>query len=112
MLEAIAALERAEARRQASPDDATVDLETRLDGLIALSQIALGYDFTTSSEGAGCKFVGPRLDEPKFFGDGVALGLRPSDVELKATLDTGIKRIRADGTYKAINDKYFPFPLY
>ena len=79
---------------------------------LALSQIALGYDFTNSSEGAGCKFVGPRLDDTKFFGDGVALGLRPSDVELKAAFDTGIKKVLADGTYKAINAKYFPFSLY
>jgi len=58
---------------------------------LALSQIALGYDFTNSSEGAGCKFVGPRLDDTKFFGDGVALGLRPLRRRAQSRLRYGDK---------------------
>ena len=78
---------------------------------LALAQIAVGYDFIQSPAGAGCKFVGSRLEDPKYFGDGVGIAVRKGDVELKAALDEGLRKVIADGTYKAINDKYFPFSL-
>ena len=94
-----------------SMDEAFQDLSAgRLE--LALSQIAVGYDFTVSPAGAGCKFVGPRMEDPKYFGEGVAIALRPADVELKAAFDAGLRKVLADGTYKAINDRYFPFSLY
>ena len=40
------------------------------------------------------------------------LGLRKEDADLKALLDKGIADIRANGTYKTINDKYFAFDAY
>ncbi len=46
------------------------------------------------------------------FGDGVGGGLRKSDTALKAKLDAGIKKIRADGTYDKIAKKYFTFDVY
>ena len=94
-----------------STDEAFQDLTAgRIE--LALSQLAVGYDFTVSPAGAGCKFVGPRVENPKYFGEGVAIALRPADVDLKAAFDAGLRKVLADGTYKAINDKYFPFSLY
>jgi lysine-arginine-ornithine-binding protein len=93
-----------------SMDEAFQDLTAgRLD--LALAQVAVAYDFMHSPAGAGCKFVGQRLEDAKYFGDGVGIALRKDDAELKAALDGGLRKIIDDGTYKAINDKYFPFSL-
>jgi len=94
-----------------SMDEAFADLSAgRLD--LALSQDATGYAFISSPAGKGCAFVGDRLDDPKFFGEGVGLALRQSDAEIVAALNAGLRKILADGTYKALNDKYFPFSVY
>jgi lysine-arginine-ornithine-binding protein len=94
-----------------SMDEAFADLSAgRLD--LALAQDATGYAFTTSPAGKGCAFVGDRLDDPKYFGEGVGLALRQSDADLVAALNAGIRKVLADGTYKALNAKYFPFAVY
>ncbi len=94
-----------------SMDEAYQDLAAGRVELV-LSQIGTGYGFVSSPAGAGCKFVGKRLDDAKYFGEGVGIALRQSDVELIAAFNTGIRKVLADGTYKALNDKYFPFSLY
>ena len=38
--------------------------------------------------------------------------MRKGDKELVDKLNAAIKAIRADGTYKKINDKYFKFDVY
>ncbi len=94
-----------------SMDEAFQDLASgRLE--LVLSQEGTGYGFTTSPAGAGCKFIGGRVDSPKYFGDGVGIAFRQSDVDLIAAFNAGLRKVLADGTYKAINDKYFPFSLY
>lgn len=92
-------------------DEAFADLSAgRLD--LALSQDATGYAFISSPAGKGCAFIGDRLDDPKYFGEGVGLALRQSDTDLLAALNAGLRKVLADGTYKALNDKYFPFSVY
>jgi lysine-arginine-ornithine-binding protein len=63
-------------------------------------------------EGRCCEFVGPPLKDPKWFGEGIAIAVRKGDTALKERFDKAIDAILADGTYKAINDKYFPFSIY
>jgi polar amino acid transport system substrate-binding protein len=94
-----------------SMDEAFQDLAAgRLD--LVLSQEATSYGFTSSPAGKGCAFVGERLDNPKFFGQGTAMAVRQSDTDLLAALNAGLRKVLADGTYKALNAKYFPFPVY
>jgi len=93
-----------------SMDEAFADLSAgRLD--LALSQEPSDYDFVNTPAGKGCAMVGERLDDPKYFGEGVGIALRQSDADLVAALNEGIRKVRADGTYKTLNAKYFPFPL-
>jgi ABC-type amino acid transport substrate-binding protein len=40
------------------------------------------------------------------------LGVRKEDTDLRDLLNKGIAAIRANGKYKAINDKYFDFDAY
>ena len=47
-----------------------------------------------------------------FDNDKIAMAVRKGDDELRERLNTALKEIVEDGTYKAINDKYFPFNVY
>ena len=56
--------------------------------------------------------VGPGLTDPRWFGIGVGVALRKGDGELKAMFNKAIKDMRANGKYKAVNDKYFDFDAF
>ncbi len=51
-------------------------------------------------------------NDPKWFGLGAGIAVRKEDGELKDKLNTALAAILENGTYKKINDKYFPFPVY
>ena len=55
---------------------------------------------------------GPDFTDPRWFGDGAGIAVRKGETELLDALNGAIAAIRADGTYKAINDKYFNFDAY
>jgi polar amino acid transport system substrate-binding protein len=82
----------------------------KLDAVLA-DGTALWRWLSQSREGRCCQFAGPSIRDPKWFGEGVAIAVRKGDTALKARFDKAIDAIVADGTYKAINDKYFPFSL-
>src|SRR5262245_6632275 len=82
----------------------------KLDAVLA-DGTALWRWLSQSREGRCCEFVGPPIKDPKWFGEGVAIAVRKGDTALRARFDKAIDAIIADGTYKAINDKYFPFSL-
>lgn len=93
-----------------SMDEVYMDLQAgRLDA--ALSSSFVGYDFLQSEKGKDCAYLGEKMSDPKFFGEGVAIGIRKGDEELRALLNKGIKAIREDGTYDKINAKYWPFSV-
>ena len=88
-------------------DQVYLDIKAgRLDGTVADYVEVLG-GFLSKPEGANYEAVGPELYEPKYFGIGVGIGMRKGQDALKAELNAAIRAIRANGTYKTINDKYF-----
>lgn len=88
-------------------DQVYLDIKAgRLDGTVSDYVEVLG-GFLSKPEGANYEAVGPDLYEPKYFGIGVGIGMRKGQDAFKAELNTAIKAIRANGTYKTINDKYF-----
>ncbi len=93
-------------------DEANADLVAgRLDAILADKVVLL--DWTTKTEdGKCCKFLGSEIRDVKYFGEGAGIAIRKNEPELKAMFDKAIEEIRADGTYKKINDKYFPFDVY
>ena len=70
------------------------------------------FDFLESKDGQFAEAVGPDFDDKKYLGEGIGIGIRKQDQELKEKLNKAIAQIRADGTYKKINDKYFAFDVY
>jgi ABC-type amino acid transport substrate-binding protein len=62
-------------------------------------------------EGKCCEVVGQDIKDNQTLGLGVAAGLRKEDIKLRDALNKAFGEMIADGTYKKLNDKYFPFPL-
>ena len=62
-------------------------------------------------EGKCCELVGQDIKDTQTLGVGVAAGLRKEDAKLREALNKAFGEMVSDGTYKKINDKYFPFAL-
>jgi ABC-type amino acid transport substrate-binding protein len=62
-------------------------------------------------EGKCCELVGQDIKDTQTLGVGVAAGLRKEDVKLREALNKAFGEMMTDGTYKKLNDKYFPFAL-
>jgi polar amino acid transport system substrate-binding protein len=103
----------AEVKLYATQDEANADLAAgRLDAVEA-DKIVLS-EWLKKPEGACCE-IKYDVDSNKYrklFGDGVGIALRPEDKDLAEMFNKAIAEIVADGTYKTINDKYFPFSIY
>ncbi len=67
---------------------------------------------TKNTDGACCKLAGAPITDPKFVGEGVGIAVRQEDNALRERLNKALDELRADGTYKKINDKYFPIDIY
>jgi len=92
-------------------DNANLDLmsgrlDARMDDILALQAGILkqegGADYAIMGKG----YVGGLL------GEGAGIGVRKEDSKLRDALSQAILDLRADGTYKKINDKYFDFDVY
>jgi lysine-arginine-ornithine-binding protein len=110
-LEDLYAKAGAEVKLYGKQDEANLDLANgRLDAVLADKVVLL--EWMNTKEGGCCKFVGAEYKDPKYFGEGVGVGIRKGEPELVAMFNKAIDEILADGTYKKINDKYFPFSVY
>jgi arginine/ornithine transport system substrate-binding protein len=99
-------------KRYGTQDEAYLDMAAgRLDLLLADS-VALKEGFLDREAGQDFEFVGPDLTDPRWFGEGMGIALRKQDTELREMFNEAIQKIRADGTYKKIQDKYFDFDVY
>ena len=87
-------------------ENAYLDLTSgRVDALLADKYV--NYDWLKSDAGKDYEFKG----EPVVESDEIGIAVRKGD-PLKDKLNAALKEIIADGTYKKINDKYFPFSIY
>ncbi len=93
-------------------DQVYLDIKAgRLDGTVADTMEVSG-GFLSKPGAENYHFVGTELYIPKYFGQGAGVALRKGQGELKSQISAAIKTIRANGKYKAINDKYFTFDVY
>jgi lysine-arginine-ornithine-binding protein len=99
-------------RAYATQDEANADLVSgRLD-LVMADSVALLEGFLNTEEGKDFEFVGPDYSDPKYHGEGAGIAIRKGEDELRALFNEAIDKIREDGTYQAINEKYFEFDVY
>lgn len=94
----------------ATQDEANADLAAgRLDAVLADSVVILAW---LGGDGSCCEHVGESHNDPKWFGLGAGMAVRQGEDALKDKLNAALATILENGTYKKINDKYFPFSVY
>jgi len=96
----------------ATQDEVWQDLGSgRLDA--QLSDSLQAYEgFLVLDVGQDFDFLGDALDDVECQGVGAGFAVRKEDSALRDALSKAIQDIRADGTYKAMNDKYFAVDIY
>jgi len=98
--------------RYAKQDEVFLDLAAgRIDGVLCDS-VSADMGFMKTPAGKGFARVGAPIDDPKIFGIGAGIAVRKTDTGLQQKLNAAIAAIRANGTYKKIQDKYFEFDVY
>jgi arginine/ornithine transport system substrate-binding protein len=99
-------------RAYATQDEANADLVSgRLD-LVMADSVALLEGFLKTDAGQDFEFVGPDYFDPKYHGEGAGIAIRKGEDDLRAAFNEAIDKIRSDGTYQAIAEKYFDFDVY
>jgi lysine-arginine-ornithine-binding protein len=95
----------------ATADEAFADLSAGRVAVVFADKIAALQWLDHSSQNC-CELIGPDISDPKIIGEGAGIGLRKSDDALRNRFNIAIDAIVKDGTYKQINDKYFPFNVF
>jgi polar amino acid transport system substrate-binding protein len=89
-----------------------LDLENGRVDMIMTNPMKAFLKFLSKPNGKGFKFVSPQIDEKKFFGVGVGIGLRQGNDALKTRLDKAIKTLSTNGSLGKYAHKYFPFAIH
>ena len=88
-------------------ENAYLDLASgRVDALLADKYAIYGW-LKDDPAGKDYEFKGNPINED----DKVGIALRKGESDLRTKLNIALKEIKEDGTYKKINDKYFPFSI-
>lgn len=98
--------------RYSSQDDANTDAKKGVVDVLFADKLVLEDGFLQRDIGKDFEQFGPEVNEEKYFGEGISIGVRKEDNELREALNKAIKAIRANGEYKKINDKYFSYDIY
>ncbi len=92
-------------------DDAWLDLEAgRVD--IVFADATIDYDWLDKTGKAkGFELAGEQINDAEIFGEGTGMAVRKGEAKLLGELNKAIDETNKDGTFKQINDKYFPFNI-
>jgi arginine/ornithine transport system substrate-binding protein len=98
--------------RYTKADEVFLDLAAgRIDAALA-DVISAELGFLRTPGGRGFALRGPAYDDPAIFGLGAGIGVRKGDTALLDALNQALLDLRADGTYKRLNDRYFAFDIW
>jgi polar amino acid transport system substrate-binding protein len=89
-----------------------LDLVNGRTDMVMTNPMKAQLKFLDKEDGAGFEFVSPQVDEKKYFGTGVGIGLRQGNDELKARLNLALKTLTDDGWLESYALKYFPFAIH
>jgi len=102
----------ADLRLYGTQEEVFLDLAAgRLDLQISDS-IQAEEGFLNTDAGTDFEFVGDQQFDLECHGIGAGVAVRKGEEGLREQFSAAIAAIRADGTYKTINDKYFNFDLF
>jgi polar amino acid transport system substrate-binding protein len=101
---AIKTFETVELAREALADNKVAYL---FDDAIGLS---LWINGTNSRQ--CCEFKGGPFQEPKFFGDGIAIALPKTDPQLRILVNAALAKVRESGRFDELVQRYFPTRIY
>ena len=102
----------AEVVTYATQDEANADLVSGRVDLVMADSVALDFGFLQTDAGACCEFAGGDYNDPVIHGEGAGIAVRKNEPDLLNALNAALEEILSNGTYKAINDKYFPYNVY
>lgn len=83
----------------------------RIDATLTDAAVA-DIGFLQTSNGTGFAFAGDAVTDEKLLGEGIAIGLRKDDPELMQAINGALAEMHKNGTYDAIQKKYFTFDIY
>jgi polar amino acid transport system substrate-binding protein len=87
-------------------DIASGRIDAVIDDVIVLSE------WLKTDSGSCCKILSTLPIDPVINGEGAGIAVRKGEDELREKFNAAIDAIRANGTYKEINDKYFDVDVY
>jgi arginine/ornithine transport system substrate-binding protein len=79
--------------------------------LLLGESIALAQSFLKSKPGQAFEFIGPSFTDPAILGVGAGIAVRKDEPRLLAAFNAALGQIRADGTFRKINERYFDFDI-
>jgi arginine/ornithine transport system substrate-binding protein len=98
--------------RYSSQNEVFLDLAAgRLDATLA-DAVNINNGFLKTDAGKGFSLVGPAFTDKNYFGEGKGIAVRKGDKVLAEKISTAIATIRANGKYKAVQDRYFQFDVF
>ena len=89
-----------------------LDLTNGRTDMIMTNPMKAHLRFLSKEDGAGFEFVSPQIDEKKYFGIGVGIGLRKGNDALKERLNKAIRTLTDNGYLESYALKYFPFAIH
>ena len=89
-----------------------LDLQNGRVDLIMTNPMKAHLKFLSKENGAGFEFKSPVVDEEKYFGIGVGIGMRKGQGQLKASLNAALKELINSGELETYARKIFPFKLH
>ncbi|MCW3480367.1 transporter substrate-binding domain-containing protein [Neisseriaceae bacterium JH1-16] len=91
--------------------DAFLDLTSGRVDYVYVDATVGEADFLHKPSGKGYAFVGPVMNDPKYYmGSGIAV--QKGNAELLGKINVALKSLLADGTYRTIEKRYFSFDIY
>jgi arginine/ornithine transport system substrate-binding protein len=107
-----ATFKQSEIVRYATQDQAFLDLKSGRVDLTLADMVATDTGFIKTPAGKGFELMGPSYTDVKYFGTGVGVGLRKADEKSLATkFNAAIAALKANGSFKKLNDKYFEYDI-
>ncbi|GAB7528289.1 ABC transporter substrate-binding protein [Pseudomonas sp. 3A(2025)] len=83
----------------------------RIDATLTDAVVA-DMGFLQTPRNTGFAFAGDSVQDEKLLGQGIAIGLRKDDPQLLEAINGALAELHKNGTYDAIQKKYFSFDIY